>query len=430
MRPERHWRRSSGIRFYGRQWRTPFTTRSISTSRSHPPQPPETRPDMTVTSFLSALGQRRARPRTRVEPPPILGSPPAVFHDRDVHGVVILDRLATEAKAHAAALALSEERLRFTQEAGRIGSWTLDLATMSLDASEGCKANFGRDPLAPFTYEAWIEGVHAEDRGRMQGAVSAAIAGDTQYDHEFRITYPDGAVHWIHARGHASYRMDGTALTIAGISLDITDRRRVEAHRDLLAKELAHRVKNTLATVQSIVRQTLRRSASLEEAETILDARILALSAAHDVLIRDTWEGATLGEVVGVALRPFGTDQEGRFTCRGPSVQLASRVALAFAMALHELATNAVKYGALSTAAGSVLLTWDILEVDGLERLRFTWEEAGGPAVAPPTRAGFGSRMIERALAVEIGGTAEIDYRPAGILFSATAILSEILRFD
>jgi PAS domain S-box-containing protein len=384
---------------------------------------------MTVTSFLFAWGQRRMRPpKGDVEPTPILGSPPAVFHEPNAHGAVILDRLATEAKTHTVALAQSEERLRFTQEAGRIGSWTLDLATMSLDASEGCKANFGRDPLAAFTYEAWIEGVHAEDRGRMRGAVSAAIAGDTHYDHEFRITYPDGAVHWIHARGHASYGPDSTPMTIAGISLDITDRKKVEAHRDLLAKELAHRVKNTLATVQSIIRQTLRRSSSLEEAEAILDARILALAAAHDVLLRDTWEGATLGEVVGVALRPFGVDQEGRFTCKGPGVHLSSRVALAFAMALHELATNAVKYGALSTEAGSVLLTWDILDNDGLERLRFTWEEAGGPAVAPPSRMGFGSRMIERALAIEIGGTAEIDYRPAGILFSATAPLSEIMR--
>jgi two-component sensor histidine kinase len=249
----------------------------------------------------------------------------------------------------------------------------------------------------------------------------------TRYDHEFRITYPDGAVHWIHARGQASYRPDGTARTIAGISLDITDRKRVEAHRDLLAKELAHRVKNTLVTVQSIIRQTLRRSTSLEEAEVSLNARIMALAAAHDVLIRDTWEGATLGEVVSVALRPFGAEREGRFTCHGPSVQLASRVALAFAMALHELATNAVKYGALASDEGSVRLTWDILDVAGSERLRFRWVESGGPAVAPPSRTGFGSRMIQRALAVEIGGTAEIDYHPSGILFTAMAPLGEIL---
>jgi len=334
-----------------------------------------------------------------------------------------LDRLVMEAKAHSVALALSEERLRFTQEAGRIGSWTLDLGTMSLDASEGCKANFGRDPDAGFTYEAWLEGVHTDDRTRMKAAVSAAIAGRTQYDHEFRITYPGGAVHWIHARGHASYRPDGTALTIAGISLDITDRKRVEDHRDLLAKELAHRVKNTLATIQSIIRHTLRTSASLEDAEAVLEARIMALAAAHDVLIRDTWEGATLGEVIAVALRPFGAERADRFGCDGPTVNLTSRVALAFAMALHELATNAVKHGALATDAGSVMLRWDISVGAGSDRLHFRWEESGGPPVAPPTRTGFGSRMIERALAIEIGGVADIAYHPAGIRFTAMAPL-------
>ena len=144
------------------------------------------------------------------------------------------------------------------------------------------------------------------------------------------------------------------------------------------------------------------------------------------MLIRDTWEGATLDEVAGVALRPFGAEQADRFTLGGPSIRLASRVALAFAMALHELATNAVKYGALSSDGGSVLLTWDILDGVGSDRLRFRWQETGGPPVVPPTRTGFGSRMIERALAVEIGGAAEITYHPAGILFTAVAPIQGI----
>ena len=382
---------------------------------------------MTATSFLFAMGHRFVRRMGEgMGPIPFLGQLPVPVEVPKVRDGVNLDRLVIEAKTQTAALALSEERLRFTQEAGRIGSWTLDLATMSLDASDGCKANFGREPLDAFTYDAWIEGVHPEDRTRMKAAVSDAIAGQTQYDHEFRIRYPSGAVHWIHARGHASYRPDGTPLTIAGISLDITDRKRFEDHRDLLAKELAHRVKNTLATVQSIIRHTLRTSASLKDAEAILDARIVALAAAHDVLIRDTLEGAILNEVIGVALRPFGAERPDRFICRGPTVHLTSRVALAFAMALHELATNAVKYGALSTDAGSVLLTWDILDGVGPDRLRFRWQESGGPPVIPPTRAGFGSRMIERALAVQIAAATDIAYHPAGILFTAEAPLHVI----
>jgi PAS domain S-box-containing protein len=376
---------------------------------------------MTAISFLFAMGHRIVRRvGERRGSIPFLGALPMAAKAPEAPD---LDRLVMDAKAHTVALALSEERLRFTQEAGRIGSWTLDLGSMSLDASEGCKANFGRDPDTGFTYEEWIEGVHPDDRTRMKAAVSGAIAGRTRYDHEFRITYPGGAVHWIHARGHASYRPDGTALTIAGISLDITDRKRVEDHRDLLAKELAHRVKNTLATVQSIIRHTLRTSASLKDAETVLEARIMALAAAHDVLTRDTWDGATLGEVIAVALRPFGAERAERFGCHGPKVNLTSRVALAFAMALHELATNAVKYGALATDAGRVRIAWDILDGVGSDRLRFRWEESGGAPVVPPTRTGFGSRMIERALAVEIGGSADIAYDPAGILFTAVAPL-------
>ncbi len=374
---------------------------------------------MASTSFLQTPGHHRPR-SSWAEPGPV----PFLAVQPDV----ALEARAgtpgsapTGPEATAAALALSEARLSFTQEAGRIGSWTLDLVSMSLDASEGCKANFGRDPGAPFSYTAWIEAIHPEDRARMQGAVAAAIAGRTDYDIEYRITHPGGEIRWIQSRGHASYRPDGTPAGIAGISLDITDRKRIEDHRDLLAKELAHRVKNTLTTVQSIIRHTLRTSASLADAQTILDARIVALAAAHDVLIRDTWEGATLAEVVGVALRPFGADREDRFAASGPAVHLTSRVALAFAMALHELATNAVKYGALSTDAGRVHLTWDLLDGDGSDRLRVRWQETGGPPVLPPCRTGFGSRMIERALAVEIGGAAEITYHPEGIRFTAVA---------
>lgn len=382
---------------------------------------------MTATSFLPATRHHYAPSSGwEKEPMAILDPEPDAFHTLRPHGTVILDLLGAEAKTDMVALALVEERLLFNREAGRIGSWTLDLATMSLVASQGCKVNFGRDPGSAFTYEAWIAAIHPEDRERMLGAVAAAIAGRTDYDIEYRIAYPGGEAHWIQSRGHASYRPDGTPEGIAGISLDITDRKRIEDHRDLLAKELAHRVKNTLATVQSIIRHTLRTSASLKEAEATLDARIVALAGAHDVLIRDTWEGATLGEVVAVALRPFGSEQAGRFTCDGPTVHLTSRVALAFAMALHELATNAVKYGALSTDSGSVLLRWDILDGVGTDRLRFRWQETGGPTVTSPTRTGFGSRMIERALAVETGGTAEIEYDPSGILFTAMAPLHGI----
>ncbi|GJD47046.1 Blue-light-activated histidine kinase [Methylobacterium cerastii] len=132
--------------------------------------------------------------------------------------------------------------------------------------------------------------------------------------------------------------------------------------------------------------------------------------------------------MVIAALHPFGVEQDHRFKIGGPILRLAPRVALAFALAIHELATNSVKYGSLSLDDGRVIVSWDVADRSGSDRLWFQWQEVGGPRVSRPTRTGFGSRMIERALAQEIGGTAEIEYRPRGIVFTAEAPLAEITR--
>ena len=336
------------------------------------------------------------------------------------------DLLLAEAEQRSVSLALSEERLRFTQKAGRIGSWTLDVAEMQLVASEGCRNNFGVSHDDTFGYEAWIQAIHTDDRPKLQAAIEASISGQTNCDIEYRIRTPQGATRWIHFLGYASYRPDGMPRVIAGISLDITDRKQVEHHRDLLSKEMTHRVKNTLAIVQSLVRQTLRRSGSLKEAEVALDARIRSLAAAHDVLTQGSWEGATLAEVVTTALRPFTSEHDLRFVISGSPVRLEAKAALAFAMALHELATNAVKYGALSNDSGRVFLMWGLQDGPPPNLLWLHWREAGGPRVVPPRRSGFGSRMIERPLATVLGGTARIDYQPDGIVFTAGASLSEV----
>lgn len=338
------------------------------------------------------------------------------------------DALEAEAEQRANDLSRSEERLRFTLKAARLGSWTLDLDAMRLMASEECKRNFGRDPADPFSYEQLLETIHPEDRKRKQEATDTAIAEHADYDIEYRILTARGEIRWLHVRGHPFYRVDGTPLSMAGITFDITARKRAEEHRDLLARELSHRVKNTLATVQSIARQTLRGAASLEEANDTLEARIRSLAAANDVLTREGGDWATLTEVVIAALHPFGVEQEQRFKIGGPILRLAPRVALAFALAIHELATNSAKYGALSKDLGRVLVSWDLIDGSQPTRLWFQWQEVGGPPVTQPTRRGFGTRMIERALAQEIGGTAEIDYRQRGVVFTAEAPLPDILK--
>lgn len=211
----------------------------------------------------------------------------------------------------------------------------------------------------------------------------------------------------------------GTDGRISGIFIegsDVTDRVRAAAYQQLLLNELNHRVKNTLATVQSIVSQTLRNAPTPPEARAMIEQRMIALSRAHDVLTQQRWEGADLREIVAQAIAPFRDPGNDRFHVRGPAVRLSPRLALDLAMALHELATNAVKYGALSNATGEVYLVWKMDPGCAPPHLKLRWEERGGPPVAPPSRRGFGTRLIERSLAQDLKGEARIEFAPGGVV--------------
>jgi len=205
---------------------------------------------------------------------------------------------------------------------------------------------------------------------------------------------------------------------------DVTERLRSEDHQRLLLNELNHRVKNTLATVQSIASQTLRTAASTVAAREAIESRLFALSRAHDVLTRENWDGAWIGEVVAQAMSAFQSVDQSRIHCHGPAIRLPPNVALALAMALHELATNAVKYGALSNEVGQVELSWRVDRMRELPHLLLRWEEKGGPRVVPPLRRGFGTRLVERSLAQgHLGGEAMIDFAPAGVVCTVDAPL-------
>jgi two-component sensor histidine kinase len=223
----------------------------------------------------------------------------------------------------------------------------------------------------------------------------------------------------------ASIGIDNARLFEAA-QREIADRRQAEQHRELLINELNHRVKNTLATVQSVAAQTLRNSAVEKEARETFDGRLIALSQAHDLLTSGNWDSTSLGPVVGMALRPYRSDREDRFEIAGPEVRLAPKTALTIAMGLHELATNAFKYGALSNPAGRVSIRWRVEDGDAGPRLNLEWTERGGPPVSPPGRKGFGSRLIERGLAAELGGRVEIEYRQDGVVCSVHAPLPEV----
>jgi two-component sensor histidine kinase/integral membrane sensor domain MASE1 len=190
---------------------------------------------------------------------------------------------------------------------------------------------------------------------------------------------------------------------------ELAERRRAEERQHLLINELNHRVKNTLATVQSMGAQTLRTAGSLEQAREAFVSRLMALSSAHNLLTAQRWEGAELSDLVRQALSPFLNGHA--LEVSGPNVWLESSRALGMAMALHELGTNAAKYGALSVAGGQVSVTWTL---DG-EDVRMAWAEKGGPPVTTPERRGFGSRLIEQGLARELNGEVTLEFRPDGV---------------
>ncbi|MDX6748769.1 HWE histidine kinase domain-containing protein [Geminicoccaceae bacterium 1502E] len=191
---------------------------------------------------------------------------------------------------------------------------------------------------------------------------------------------------------------------------DISAEKEAQERQRLLINELNHRVKNTLATVQSIAAQSFRRSDCAEEL-ALFNSRLMALSKAHNILTGETWESAGLRRLVENVVEPFGPR---RFVLEGAERRLSPKFAVTLAMVLHELATNAAKYGALSAPGGHVELSWAIMESPD-ERLRLAWQEIGGPPVSRPARRGFGSRLLERQFAREFGAEVKLAFDPDGL---------------
>ena len=220
-------------------------------------------------------------------------------------------------------------------------------------------------------------------------------------------------VHYFASQVDISVQRQAEALT-----------RATEERLRLVADELSHRVKNTLSTVQAIVRQTLRTAPSLAEAGDTIGARLIALGQAHEALTRQNWEHSELGTVIRGAIQPH-SDVQGRFRIEGPEIYLEARSSLAVAMAVHELCTNAVKYGALSVAAGTVEVGWKVERRDGGRYLVLEWREQDGPLVATPSHKGFGSILIKEALAADLGGNVDVIYEPAGLVCRIETALSD-----
>lgn len=264
--------------------------------------------------------------------------------------------------------------------------------------------------------------------GRPQREMALALSQGRAADDRWHLRR-NGTRLWVSGEMMPLRDEAGEPIGFLKIVRDRTEARRAEEHREMLGLELQHRVKNTLAMVQAIVSQTLRTTANVADARAIIADRLVTLGKAHDLLTAASWTTASLTEVAEAAILNSGVETR-RVSLSGPPVQLASKAALGVALALHELNTNALKYGALSNETGVVALTWTISKDENGDALRLHWRERGGPPVEPPARRGFGSRLIQSALAKDIGGASTVEFAPAGVEWVLTAPLGTLSGQD
>jgi PAS domain S-box-containing protein len=349
------------------------------------------------------------------------------FVTRDEHGRAVrmigamLD--LTERKRAEAALQESEEFTRRILESSTDCIKVLDADARLRFMSSGGMEVMEVDDFGAVEGCDWRDFWSGPDHGKAREAVQTALAGGNARFQGHTPTMK-GRPRWWDVAVTPILGPDGSVDKLLSVSRDITETRQLEEHQRLLINELNHRVKNTLATVQSIASQTLRNAATLDEAQAAFEARLFALSRAHDVLTRENWEGASLRVIVAQAVAPYGNAHEDRLHLRGPDVRLSPRIALALAMALQELSTNAVKYGALSNAAGEIRISWGPHASKAPPHLHLRWEESGGPPVQVPKRRGFGTRLIERSLAMDLEGDVEIRFDPGGVVCTVDAPIS------
>jgi two-component sensor histidine kinase/GAF domain-containing protein len=251
--------------------------------------------------------------------------------------------------------------------------------------------------------------VHPDDSERVRREVEEQLHSHGRYSVDYRMVRPgDNRVRWMRGAGVVATAPDGSRRLI-GVLQDITERQLDEEHRAALLAELDHRVKNVLATVQSLASQSARKTTNIDAFLKTFAGRLKAMASAHELLTATRWRGAMIGHIAAAEL---GGLAPGQARWEGPDIMLTPRAANALSLALHELAANAIRYGALSVASGRVMVSWTQREGGGFA---LDWAEHDGPPVAPPKRPGFGATMLEQVAARELGGQVTIDYDREGV---------------
>ncbi|EIM25520.1 PAS domain-containing protein [Microvirga lotononidis] len=316
------------------------------------------------------------------------------------------------------ALRTSEERLSLAQSAAGIGvfDWHVPTDTVTWTAEQ--ERLFGMEPGSfKGSLSNWADHIIPKDRDYAVQTIAAALARhDKSIDLIFRIERPDG-IRTMQTIALFFYQEDGSPLRMVGVDIDITHYKEAENRQNLLIRELHHRVKNTLATVQAIVGSTARSASSIDEFYQGFVGRIVSLARTHNLLTEDLWQKAALEELLQTELGPYEDEARNRITMMGPPLELPSEAAVPIGMAIHELTTNAAKHGALSTFGGQVEVRWEILDGER-PMLHFSWVERGGPRVGTPSRQGFGTRLLQRVLSTQLQAEVSMEFSPEGLRFS------------
>jgi PAS domain S-box-containing protein len=326
----------------------------------------------------------------------------------------VLAALFAERRLHEQVLMQSEARLQEALTVGAVTAFDWDVRAGVSRRSDNAAQILGFDQEQNFNANRFLDRVHPHDRGRFKALVRAVSLDKPSYAETFRYLRPDGQEVWLEETAKAEFDAVGRFKRLKGLTRDITERKRAEARQDLLIAELDHRVKNVLVRVAVVAMQTREGSTSMDEFVKSLDGRIHSMAAAHALLSQSRWHGVGLADLVKGQLAPYATGENVRVS--GPNTLLTVEATQALAMVLHELVTNAAKYGALSKPTGEVSVSWEhaASAANGVN-LIFSWRENGGPAVSDPAQSGFGTSLIRDLIPHELGGTVDLAFKPDGV---------------
>jgi PAS domain S-box-containing protein len=273
----------------------------------------------------------------------------------------------------------------------------------------------------------WLSAVHPRDRAKTIAAWREAVEGRSTYDVEYRLQHIGGDYRWTSARGVPLLDESGNVTEWVGMNVDITDRKRGEEHAQLIMRELSHRTKNLLAVIASLARRTLDGSRDLKSQAEDFVERIHGLARSHDLLVRGDWRGVSLNDLVRSHLEPFGFDEK-QVIVEGPAIDIKPEAAQSIGLALHELATNTTKHGALKTASGKLSVKWTVEPEDGKPTLKLEWLENSATAGDKPAVSGFGRLMLEKLVGASVSGRTEYEVGNRRVVWKLVAPLEAVIR--